>query len=180
MPIVAAGVLAQQAVVRAWIALPVCIVGVVAGDIALYWIGRHWGERILDWGWVRRVLSPAREEALMRMYRRHAVKTIFTARHIVGFRAAAFLTAGIAHVSFPKFLAIDLLAAFVSVPVGFGVAFFFTDQLAAVLEDVHRVERWALLLLIAAAVVWAAVLAWRRNRRLARERAALARSAVSD
>jgi membrane protein DedA with SNARE-associated domain len=142
-------------------------VGVVSGDIALYWIGRHWGERILDWGWVRRVLSPAREEALKRMYRRHAVKTIFTARHIVGFRAAAFLTAGIAHVPFVKFLAIDLLAAFISVPLGFGLAFFFTDQLA-------------LLLLIASGVVWAAALAWRRNRRLARERAALPRSAASD
>src|SRR5215470_1691289 len=74
VPVVAAGVLSQEEVVRWWIALPVSILGVLSGDIVLYWIGHHWGERVLEWKVVRRVLSRQREEKLKARYRTHGVK----------------------------------------------------------------------------------------------------------
>ena len=164
LPILAGGALASEKVIRWWVALPVCLVGVLSGDIVLYWVGRHWGERILEWRMVRHVLSRDREEKLKTAYRRHGVKIVFAARHVVGFRAAAFMTAGIAHVPFLKFLAVDICAALVSVPLGFGIAFFFTDQLAAVLAGVHRVERWLLLLVMVAVALWLGIVAWRKSR----------------
>ena len=45
LPIIAAGVLSNQAVLRWWLALPVCFVGVISGDVVLYWIGHHWGRK---------------------------------------------------------------------------------------------------------------------------------------
>jgi membrane protein DedA with SNARE-associated domain len=165
MPIIAAAVLAHEGLARWWLALPVCLIGVLSGDVILYWAGRVWGERIVGWGPVRLVLSPAREEQLKAAYHRHAVKTIVTARHVVGLRAAAFLTAGIAHVPFVRFLAIDAGAALVSVPIMFGLAYFFTDQLQEVLADVRRVEGWLALLALLAIAVALGVLTWRRQRR---------------
>jgi membrane protein DedA with SNARE-associated domain len=165
VPVLAAGVLAHEGVIRWWIALPVCIAGVLSGDIALYWIGHHWGERILDWRLVRYVLTREREERLMSAYRRHGVKIVFTARHVMGLRAAAFLTAGIAHVPFWKFLVVDTVAALVGVPVGFGIAFLFTDQLERVIADVHRFERWLVLYALVALAAWLAFLGWRQNRK---------------
>ena len=44
LPIITAGILSSQMVLRWWLALPVCFVGVVSGDVVLYWIGHHWGE----------------------------------------------------------------------------------------------------------------------------------------
>src|SRR5215475_14752566 len=102
VPVLASGVLAHEGVVRWWLMLPVCVVGVLSGDVVLYWVGRHWGERVLAWRIVRFVLSPEREEALKAAYLRHGVKVIFTARHVMGLRAAAFLTAGIARVPFGR------------------------------------------------------------------------------
>lgn len=164
-PVLAAGVLAHEGVIRWWIALPVCIAGVLSGDIALYWIGHHRGERILEWRMVRYVLTREREERLLSSYRRHGVKIVFTARHVMGLRAAAFLTAGIAHVPFWKFLLVDTAAALVSVPVGFGIAFLFTDQLGRVIADVHRFERWLVLYAMVALAAWLAFLGWRQNRK---------------
>ncbi len=164
-PVLAAGVLAQQEVVRWWIALPVCIAGVLGGDVVLYWVGHHWGEKILDWRIVRRVLSREREARLLTGYRRHGVKIIFVARHVIGIRAAAFLTAGIARVPFLKFLAVDAAASLVGVPAGFGLAFFFTDQLERVMADVRQVERWLVMMLLTVVAVWLAYLAWRQGRR---------------
>jgi membrane protein DedA with SNARE-associated domain len=164
-PILAAGVLAQEQVIRWWIALPVCLIGVLSGDVVLYWVGHHWGERILDWRPVRWVLSKEREERLKAAYHRHGVKILFTARHVVGLRAAAFLTAGIAKVPFWRFMLVDTAAALVGVPVSFGLAFLFADQLERVLTDVHRIERWIALYALIGLATWLAYLAWRQSRR---------------
>lgn len=165
MPIIAAAVLAHEGLARWWLALPVCLVGVLSGDVILYWAGHHWGERILAWRPVRLVLTPDLEERLKSAYRRHAIKTIVTARHVVGLRAAAFLTAGIARVPFGRFLLTDAVAAVIGVPITFGLAYFFTDQLEAVLVDVRRLERWLALLAIVAVAAGLAYVAWRRQRR---------------
>jgi membrane protein DedA with SNARE-associated domain len=169
VPVLASGVLAHEGVVRWWLTLPVCVVGVLAGDVALYWVGRHWGERVLAWRIVRLVLSRKREEALKAAYRRHGVKIVFTARHVMGLRAAAFLTAGIAHVPFGRFLAVDAAGALLGVPVAFGLAFFFTDQVEQIVRDVHRVERWVALIAVALAAAYFAVRTYRRSRALEQE-----------
>jgi membrane protein DedA with SNARE-associated domain len=178
VPILTSGVLARADVVRWWLALPLCLAGVISGDVVLYWIGRHWGERVLTWRVVRRVLSPERELRLLAAYRRHGVKIVFTARHVMGLRAAAFLTAGIARVPFPRFLVADAVAASLGVPLSFGLAFFFTDQLDRVLRDVHRVERWALLLALVVLAGWITVQAWRRGKALERESEAARRGGL--
>ena len=138
MPIVAAGILSHEGLARWWLALPMCLLGVLSGDVVLYWTGRRWGERILRWRMVRWVLTAPRAEALKEAYRQHALKTVVTARHVAGLRAAAFLTAGMARVPFWKFI----------------------------LADVHRVERWAalaVLIVLAGGVVVSGV---RWNRRV--------------
>jgi membrane protein DedA with SNARE-associated domain len=161
-PILAAGILSSQQVIRWWLALLVCFAGVLSGDVVLYWIGHHWGEHILDWRLTRFVLTPAREKALIEKYHRHGIKIVFAARFVAGFRAAAFLTAGIVRIPFWKFLLVDGVAALVGVPLGFGVAYLFTDQLPAILHGVHRAER---LLMLAAMVVLAAAIAYAAYRK---------------
>ena len=138
--------------------------------MVLYWVGRYWGEQVLNWRLVRLGLSPAWEQWLNAAYRRHALKTIVTARHLMGLRAAAFVTAGSANVPFWKFVAADVGAALFGVPLVFGLAYFFTDQIKAVMADVRRAERWlGLAGLLALATMLLAVV-WRWHRRVAKER----------
>ena len=93
------------------------------------------------------------------------MKTVAMARHVVGLRAAAFLTAGMARVPFWKFILADAGAAALTVPFVFALAYFFTDQIGAILADVHRVERWlaliALIVLTGGVVVY--VVRWNRR-----------------
>ena len=105
----------------------------------------------------------------MGAYRRHAAKTVFTVRHVMGLRAAAFLTAGIARAPFWKFILVDAAAALLGVPTGFALAYFFADQLAGILHDVRRVERWLTLLALVALAAWIGVLAWRKSRAVEQE-----------
>jgi membrane protein DedA with SNARE-associated domain len=170
MPIIAAAILSHEGLARWWLALPVCLLGVLSGDMALYWVGRHWGANVLNWRVARLVLTRKREQWLKTAYRRHAVKTIVTARHVMGLRAAAFLTAGMARVPFWKFVVADAGAAALGVPFTFGLAYFFTDEITAIAADVHRVERWLALagLLVLMVVLVVSVRRW--HRRIGRER----------
>ena len=169
MAIIAAAVLSHEGIVRWWLALPVCLAGVLSGDIVLYWVGRYWGENVLNWPTVRLVLTPTRVQWLQAAYRRNAIKTIVTARLVMGLRAAAFLTAGMARVPFWKFIVADTGAAALGVPFLFGLAYFFMDESTAIVADVRRVERWLALagLLVLAAVLVISV--WRGKRHLLRE-----------
>jgi membrane protein DedA with SNARE-associated domain len=111
------------------------------------------------------VLTPEREVRLKDAYCRHAVKTVVTVRHVMGLRAAAFLTAGIARVPFWKFILADASAALVGVPFTFGLAYFFTKQIEAILADVHRVERWLVLLglLVLGGLLIVGIVRWNRR-----------------
>ena len=165
MAVIAAAVLSHEGLARWWLALPVCLLGVLSGDLVLYWVGRHWGEDVLNWRVVRLVLTRKREQWLQAAYRRHALKTIVTARHVMGLRAAAFLTAGMARVPFWKFVVADAGAAVLGVPFLFGLAYYFTDQITAIVADVHRLERWVALagLLGLLVVLFVGVRRWRRR-----------------
>lgn len=169
MAVIAAAVLSHEGIVRWWLALPVCLAGVLSGDIVLYWVGRYWGENVLNWPTVRLVLTPTRVQWLQAAYRRNAIKTIVTARLVMGLRAAAFLTAGMARVPFWKFIVTDTGAAALGVPFLFGLAYFFMDEITAIVADVRRVERWLALagLLVLAMVLVISV--WRGRRDLLRE-----------
>jgi membrane protein DedA with SNARE-associated domain len=88
----------------------------------------------------------------------------------MGLRAAAFLTAGIARVPFWKFVVADAGAAILGVPLVFGLANFFTDQIKAIVADVHRAERWLGLAVLPALAAILAVGVWRWNRRVGKGR----------
>ena len=100
----------------------------------------------------------------MEAYHRHGLKFVVMARLIMGLRAAAFLTAGLVRVPFPRFLLVDLAAVLLSVPLSFGVAYLVADSVAVALARVRELQLWVAGggLLVAAA--WGIVLL-RRHRR---------------
>ena len=75
-----------------------------------------------------------------------------------------------ARVPFWKFVVADAGAAALGVPLGFGLAYFFTEQLTAIAADVHRVERWLALAGLLGLLVVLVIGGRRWHRRLGRER----------
>jgi membrane protein DedA with SNARE-associated domain len=164
LPIAIAAMMARWEVMHWWGALLSCLGGVLAGDMLLYGLGRHFGRRILNWQPARRILTPEREKRVMEAYHRHGLKFVVMARLIMGLRAAAFLTAGLVRVPFPRFLLVDLAAVLLSVPMSFGVAYLLADSVVMALARVRELQLWigGAALLVAAG--WGLVL-WRRHRR---------------
>jgi membrane protein DedA with SNARE-associated domain len=161
---VIAAMMSRWEVMHWWGALLSCLSGVLAGDMLLYGLGRHFGRRILNWPPARRILTPEREKRVMEAYYRHGLKFVVMARLIMGLRAAAFLTAGLVRVPFPRFLLVDLAAVLLSVPISFGVAYALADSVAMALARVRELQLWIAGGALIVAAGWGLAL-WRRRRR---------------
>jgi membrane protein DedA with SNARE-associated domain len=138
---------------RWYIMLPMCIVGVVAGDAILYTIGRVWGYRVLNFRWVRtRMLPPERQERIERNFHRYGIWILLGARLLPGIRSPIFLMAGINRLPITKFLIADGLYAIPGVSMLFFLAYVFTDQFVDLVRRLDAVKPQIIMCVIALGV----------------------------
>ncbi|MBN2476556.1 MAG: VTT domain-containing protein [Pirellulales bacterium] len=165
--IIAAGVAAAHGVLDPWLALLACLAGALAGDCVMYWIGYHFGRRVLrEHHWWTRFIHPEREARMEQMIHRHGLKVFFLARFLVGIRAPVYLSAGVLHVRFRRFMLIDLFSASMVIGTFFGLSYFLSDRYG---KAVYRWIREAEVLLTVVVVLVGAGVAfyyWRRHRRI--------------
>src|SRR5262245_65888360 len=83
VPIITAGILSHEGILRWWLALPTCIAGVLAGDLILYGAGRHWGERVLEHRLLGRLLTRERLEEIEAGYRRRGLQLVVLSSNVV-------------------------------------------------------------------------------------------------
>ena len=140
--------------------------GIVAGDSALYRIGRSLGPKVFSHPKLSKMLTPARIGLLQGMFARRGAMAVFLARFLPGLRAPAFLLAGATGLPYRRFLLADAAAAWIPAMGMTWLGFRFGPQ---VLADVQGGLRW---LLLAALVVALGVLGVRWGRRRAAVRAA--------
>ena len=94
--------------VNSHLMLVVSMIGVLAGDSTMYWLGRIYGTRIL-----RFRLKMVREK-----FAQYGNRVLFVARFLPGLRAPIYMVSGITRrVSYTRFVSIDFCAAIISVPI---------------------------------------------------------------
>ena len=162
VPIVAAGVLSAHGHLDPWLAVASCLLGALAGDCLMYYVGYRFGRGVLrGHHWWNRFVTPEREAKVEEMFRRHGLKFFFVARFLVGLRGPTYLTAGILRLSFRRFLLIDLVCATTVVGTFFSLSYLYGRQ---IISWVRRAE-FLLTVIVVAVVVAVAVYLWRRHRR---------------
>ncbi len=155
-----AGYLAQRGVLDFLPALAATYGGIVAGDLLLFHLAQRHGDRLLARPGIARLLTPKRRAALEGHFARHAFLTIVVARHMSGFRLAAYVLAATHQVRARTFFLADALSALLSVPLVVSLGYLFAEKLEVVKRRLHEVE----LLLLAAVLVFTVgyiVLRWR-------------------
>jgi membrane protein DedA with SNARE-associated domain len=116
--LVAGGVIAGLGYANVHLMALVAFVGVIAGDVLMFIIGRVWGERVLRVRWIAYLLTPRRYAQVQAKFSRFGNRVMFVARFLPGLRSPIYLTAGMTgRVSFMRFFLLDSLAALISVPI---------------------------------------------------------------
>lgn len=170
VPILTSGVLSRLGHLSPWPALFAVLLGVLAGDTAMFLLGRRWGVHLLEHRLSRMLLTRERQTKIAVYFQKYGAWIIFVARFLPGLRAPLFLTAGSLKVSFVTFFTMDGLAALLSIPLSFWVAYFFTDRLQEVLALSHTALYWLLGVLVVGVIIGHVVWdRWRARRRAVHE-----------
>ncbi len=118
------------------VTLLACYTGVLAGDIVTYCIGRFGASYLLESKFARWLISPKKLEQIQYYYRGYGPIYLLGARQVAGLRFPSFFTAGMVRMDFFKFILFDGLAALVSVPGIFLIAYYFGPRLRDALNFV--------------------------------------------
>ncbi len=140
------------------------IAGSFSGDQLYFYIGRHFGPRIiakrLSW-----------QEGAAKVYRhlhRHQNLLILSFRFFYGFRNVTPFAVGAAHVSRTRFFALNLIGAIVWAFSFAYAGYLFGEAFRLFLDDFKRYELFVLLaLVLAGLVIWLLTLIRHRRRALA-------------
>jgi pimeloyl-ACP methyl ester carboxylesterase/membrane protein DedA with SNARE-associated domain len=167
---IGAGLLVAQGALGLGPAIAAAFIGIVIGDIGLYWAGRLIGTRALSLPPFRWVLSEARVAESSAWFERRGALVILLTRFIPGTRLPTYFSAGVLRTDFLRFSFYFLIASALWTPLLVG----FSSLVGRRAFDYFGVfQRNALLgVAVTAAVVWTVlklvpVLASWRGRRLA-------------
>jgi membrane protein DedA with SNARE-associated domain len=142
LPVLTAGIMVGYAdtTLRWYVMLPVVVAGVVIGDSVLYGMGRIWGRRLLDIGFIRRRFPAAMQEKFEKGFAERGIWVLLGVRLLPGIRAPAFVMAGVLRVPLTRFVLADAIYAIPLVNVLFWLAYFLTDQVMVIFHQFNEAK----------------------------------------
>jgi membrane protein DedA with SNARE-associated domain len=160
------GYLAWQGHLRLPVVVLVAIVSAITGDNIGYWLGRSYGQRILD---RLTAAAPERADHARAFILRYGSMAVFAARFVAGLRFMAGPLAGSTGLSPGRFFTANVLGAIVYVPIivgaGYAIGYGLGDSIERLRREAGYAEGIVLGALALAAIVAWIVLARRARRR---------------
>ena len=135
-PIIIAAVFSKSGKLSTPLAFASCLSGVLLGDFIVYFLGYVYGDKVTSLRLTRKFLTRARETQIQGYFHRHGFRILILGRFAVGFRTAAYLTAGILKLPVLRLFLIDLVAATLSTSLMFVLGYVFAHQIQTSLDNV--------------------------------------------
>lgn len=152
---IGAGLLIARGALGILPAIVACVIGIYAGDLALWVAGRSLGSRVLEWQRIRDAVPTGGVDQFRDWFNAHAAAAILGSRFAPGTRLPLYIAAGAAQTSFRNFAVWSLVAVSIWTPVLVGLSAIFGEALTA------RIAAWialgrtvVLLMALVALVVW--------------------------
>lgn len=166
LTLVTGGVISGMGYTNPHIMFAVGMLGVLVGDGIMFAAGRIWGQKILKFKPIARIMTPKRYEQVQEKFDKYGNWVLFVARFLPGLRTAVFVTAGISRkVSYLRFLIMDGLAALISVPIWIYLGEYGAHNIDWLMAKMHSLQSGIFVILgIGATVV--AWIWWKKRQRI--------------
>lgn len=155
-----------------WLASLACCFGILAGDLIIFGLGHHYGQRFLQSRPMHFLLPPARQARVQGFFEKHGSKALFLARFFPGVRIGVYAYAGSQRLAWSRFIGLDGLGVLISGPtsilvgrwVGRAFAEDRNEAIRVAVDRAHHLGHW--LTLMAVAVILGMVLLQTMLRRM--------------
>lgn len=142
---------------KLWLAV---FVGAYLSDWIAYWTGRLLGPKLLTMKFFSKFIKQERIDRMHAFYEKWGFLAFLVGRFVpFGVRNCLFISAGMGHMSFSKFLLVDGIASLISTSTAFYLAYTFGKHYEALLDYIKTFDL-TMIGLIAASVLAAAALIW--------------------
>lgn len=171
IPLILAGILVHRGQADLQLIFVICYVGILLGDIIIYFVGRRIGPAIFNKPWVRARMSDSKIKWVRLRLEKRSLVTIFIARHLFYLRTVTFLTCGAVRMHFTRFLLADAVAALVSAPIMIAIGYLGSERYEEIVHFLRQVKYLSVVLGILALCV--GIYIYRRKKQAAaKEKAA--------
>ncbi|KRP32747.1 MAG: hypothetical protein ABS32_02615 [Verrucomicrobia subdivision 6 bacterium BACL9 MAG-120820-bin42] len=142
-----------------------CLLGILSGDLWVYFLGRRGGTWFLQTRLGSLVFSAKRQDSIERLFEKHGLKTVFLGRFIPAVRFGVFFFAGRHRMDIRKFLGLNSIGALVYAPLWIWLSAVAGERFARTPAAARLAEQWVergsliligLVILISAGMIWGA------------------------
>lgn len=142
-----------------------CLLGILSGDLWVYFLGRRGGTWFLQTRLGSLVFSAKRQDSIERLFEKHGLKTVFLGRFIPAVRFGVFFFAGRHRMNIRKFLGLNSIGAMVYAPLWIWLSAVAGERFARTPAAARLAEQWVergsliligLVILISAVMIWGA------------------------
>lgn len=148
MALISAGILLQTSKIDLELTVVVCFLGLVIGDVMIYFIGRYFGITLLKKRWFKSRVPVSKIKSMRLKLESRSILMIFIARHLFYLRTATFLTCGAVRMNFKKFLLADSAAASISLPLMIGLGYLAAEHYESVLAWLEKARNLTIFLVL--------------------------------
>ena len=150
--LIAGGILTYYGVCEIKLMIAVGLLGVIVGDSVVFYLGHHFGRRLLKRWPFRLIIDETKIENIRCRLHDHGGKLLFSARFMPGVRSTVFFVSGMLHIPYRKLLLYDGLAALISVPAIVFSVYYFGDYVEHVIRMIKKVEGGIVFVIVAVAL----------------------------
>ena len=150
--LIAGGILTYYGVCEIKLMIAVGLFGVLVGDSIVFYLGSHFGRKLLKRWPFRLIIDETKIESIRRRLHRHGGKVLFSARFMPGVRSTVFFVSGMLHIPYRKLLLYDGIAALISVPAIVFSVYYFGDYIEHVIRLIKKVEGGIVMVIAALAI----------------------------
>jgi membrane protein DedA with SNARE-associated domain len=145
LPLIYAGKLIFNGTTQFFLTFLICYVAILLGDTVLFWIGYWGGSRVIESRRFRKRFNPRHIKRIENSINKHSFKLILIGRHLFYLRSLTFLMCGAMKVSYLRFIAIDALAAAISVPLTLSLGYYFAEYIDLLIIGINELKVYLLI-----------------------------------
>lgn len=158
--LVMAGFFAERGYLDIFVVALVAALGAYLGHVFWFWLGRRYGIRLLD-------RFPRMKQHFgkgIRLFERYGATAIIITQWLYGLRITAAVIIGISRISLLKFLIYEAISVIAWAAAISAAGYFFGAAVEKVLGRAAHIEKYGLIILVAAGVAFWLYHKWRERR----------------
>ncbi|MEK7576028.1 MAG: DedA family protein [Patescibacteria group bacterium] len=152
--VLSAGVGIEQDIGNPFIVAVVILVGIIISDFIIFFLGRKYGESILNIKFISFFLPKKKVETVHKLFDNHNKKSVFVGRFMSGFRPVVIFIAGSSKMNSSSFIEMDFLASIVYIPLYLFLGYRFSYDINRLIKGFSYVYHALEIIIILTIIFW--------------------------